>query len=236
MNAEAAPALFSIHDVMPETLAEVSAIIEGFRRRNQPLPALLVVPGRRWTDGDLVHLRQWQDEGAELIAHGWLHETRPRRLFHRLHALLLSRNVAEHLALDRDGVCALMARSRDWFADHGLQIPETYIPPAWALGLTAADLPRQPFACVETLRGVYTRQGSDFRYRSLPLLGFEADTPIRARFLGFWNRFQVRRARRMGVPLRIAIHPGDPGLLLADELKQVLNRFWTPIRYQHLHA
>ncbi len=236
MNAEASPALFSIHDVMPETLADVSAIVEGFERRNQPLPALLVVPGRRWSDADVERLRQWQDAGAELIAHGWLHETRPRRLFHRLHALLLSRNVAEHLDLDADGVCALMDRSRDWFTEHGLRTPDTYIPPAWALGLGASDLGHQPFACVETLGGVYTRQGSAFRYRALPLLGFEADTPFRARFLALWNRFQAWRARRKGVPLRISIHPADPGLFLADDLRQALEGPWAPIRYQHLHS
>jgi hypothetical protein len=103
--------------------------------RDLPPPALLVVPGREWRETDLRRLHEWQACGAELVAHGWLHRTRPRRLYHRLHAAFFSRDVAEHLALPADGVLDLMRASHDWFAAHDLPSPQTYIPPAWALGV-----------------------------------------------------------------------------------------------------
>lgn len=230
-TGSAPAALFSIHDVMPETLAEVRALLGMFRRRELAPPALLVVPGRAWSAPDLAQLRQWSDAGCELIAHGWVHHTRPRRLYHRLHALLLSRDVAEHLALGEDGILQLMQRSRDWFEDHDLATPETYIPPAWALGLPERALGRQPFARIETLGGLALCAEGRVRRLALPLLGFEADTGFRAAVLRFWNRRQQRHALSSGKPLRIAIHPPDAALLLRDQLDQVLDAPWRCLRY-----
>ena len=235
-HSRALPALFSIHDVMPQTLPRVGALIERMQRAGLPMPALLVVPGRVWRSDSVARLRAWQDEGAELIAHGWRHRTRPRRLYHRLHALLISRQVAEHLALDHAGVQALMKRSRDWFGEQGLILPTTYVPPAWALGLPAARLGELPFSCVETLSGVYLRRQQRISHHPLPLLGFEADTPWRARFLRFWNARQQRSAERRHRPLRIGIHPRDAELLLGAELERVLCRCWKPLAYAALPA
>ena len=235
-HTRALPALFSIHDVMPQTLPRVGALIERMQRAGLPMPALLVVPGRAWRSASVARLRAWQDQGAELIAHGWRHHTRPRRLYHRLHALLISRQVAEHLALDHAGVQALMQRSRDWFGEQGLTLPTTYVPPAWALGLPAARLRELPFSCVETLSGVYLKRQQRIRHHRLPLLGFEADTPWRARFLRFWNARQQRSAERQQRPLRIGIHPRDAELLLGDELERVFCRRWKPLAYAALPA
>jgi predicted deacetylase len=228
---DAPAALFSIHDVMPETLADVRDLLELFAERELPAPALLVVPGRAWSADDLAQLRQWADSGCELIAHGWVHHTRPRRFYHRLHALLLSRNVAEHLALDEGEILQLMRRSRDWFAGRDLPMPDTYIPPAWALGLRERALAHQPFARIETLTGLALCGAEQVRRLSLPLLGFEADTRFRAAVLRFWNRRQQRRAVSREQPLRIALHPPDAGLLLRDQLLQVLDSPWRCLRY-----
>ena len=251
-KARALPALFSIHDVMPETLERTGALIARMRHAGLPPPALLVVPGRAWNRDGVARLRAWQDEGAELVAHGWRHETRPRGLYHRLHALLISRQVAEHLAQDQAGVRALMRRSRDWFGEQGLTPPTTYVPPAWALGLPAGQLLDLPFSCVETLSGVYLKRerrpgddlgrhfaqhfSHDLSHHRLPLLGFEADTRWRARFLRFWNAWQRRAAERRGRPLRIGIHPQDAELRLSDELDRVLSGCWTPLAYTALPA
>jgi len=232
---EAAPrALLSIHDVMPETLDDVATLFEACVSRGLEPPALLVVPGLAWREADLCRLRQWEHRGAELIAHGWLHRTRPQRLYHRLHAALISRDVAEHLALPPDGVLDLMRASHDWFAAHDLPSPRTYIPPAWALGITPRRLLELPYRCVEVLRGVLLRDGDGIRSRRLPLLGFEADTRTRAAILRNWNRLQQHRAARALAPLRISIHPTDHRLLLRDELHAVLDQDWQCLRYDGL--
>jgi predicted deacetylase len=229
-------ALISLHDVMPGTLPAVSRSLALLRAHGIERTALLVVPGASWDAESLDQLRSLAEAGHELVAHGWYHSTRPRRPLHRAHALLLSRNVAEHLALDRAGILALMRRSHDWFARQSLPLPEAYIPPAWALGhLRTGDLESQPFRVLETLRGVRLRQPDGrFVLAPLPLLGFEADTALRAEVLGSWNRLQLRRARRGGQILRIALHPHDERLRLADQLQAVLALGWTPVSYAAL--
>ncbi|MEM9759127.1 MAG: DUF2334 domain-containing protein [Pseudomonadota bacterium] len=229
-------ALLSIHDVMPETFEKVAALRDECMGLGLAPPGLLVVPGRAWSLEQRATLRHWEREGSELIAHGWKHETRPRRLYHRLHAALLSRNVAEHLDLRADAVIALMRRSRDWFAAQGLAPPRTYIPPAWALGIPPRRLAELPFSSVEVLRGVILVQGQDTVMKSLPLTGFEADTALRAATLRLWNRRAEQRSAARGVPLRIAIHPHDGELLLAADLRDLLRRPWRLERYGELRA
>ncbi|MDP5070896.1 MAG: hypothetical protein NWQ45_08350, partial [Congregibacter sp.] len=123
----APPAVLSIHAVMPETLTQTADIRRRVAACGWTPPALLVVPGRDWSPEKIARVRQWQRDGCELLAHGWLHETHPRRPWHRMHAALLSRNVAEHLALDPNGIADLMRRARDWFSDAGLNIPTAYV-------------------------------------------------------------------------------------------------------------
>ncbi|MFT4767442.1 MAG: putative deacetylase [Glaciecola sp.] len=234
---DAPPALLSVHDVMPETLEQTESILQRVAAHGWSPPALLVVPGRDWSPVKIARVRQWQRDGCELLAHGWHHETRPSRLWHRVHAALLSRNVAEHLALDCHGIGDLMRRARDWFGEAGLNTPTAYVPPAWALGMGTQHLPALPYDCVETLGGVHLR-GTDGRwlFRRLPLVGFEADTRFRAGFLHTMNRLRCGYGRRRGLPVRIGIHPRDPELLLADCLENLLRQDWTGLRYADLQA
>lgn len=229
-------ALFSIHDVMPHTLGDVQTLLDLFARRGTPLPALLIVPGRDWRDGQIERLREWEAGGVELIAHGWRHETRPRRLYHRFHAAFFSRNVAEHLALDSEGVLDLMHNSREWFLRQGLAAPSTYIPPAWALGLPKSAFGELPYRCVEILRGVILRSANGVTLRRLPLVGFEADTPFREQVLRAWNARQRQIAQRDRMPLRVSIHPRDQRLRLGDDLLADISRGWTCLRYRDLGA
>ncbi|WP_439101491.1 DUF2334 domain-containing protein [Congregibacter sp.] len=226
--------LLSIHDVMPETLDDVQKLLELIAGSGLAPPALLVVPGRNWQHDEITQLRAWVSGGCELIAHGWHHHTKPTRLRHRLHALLLSRNVAEHLAFDRDEIVALMQRSQDWFSRQGLPRPTTYIPPAWALGLSPRELTLQPFDHVETLSGLYSKGSGTVRFKALPLLGFEADNGFRALFLRLWNGLQRRQAQRRGRPLRISIHPHDGELRLRKDLETILASRWTCLHYDQI--
>ncbi len=215
-------ALLSIHDVMPETLERVEAILDFCARQGIPPLTLLVVPGRDWQPAALARLHELAERGHTLAAHGWHHRI-PRfgGLYHRLHAAVISRNVAEHLALDPEDVLALMQRSHQWFIDHGLPAPSLYVPPAWALGRLPADgLERLPYRQIEVTRGLL--EVATGRLHPLPLVGFEADTPTRALALRTFNAVQRRRARHGRRPLRIGIHPDDFQLGLADSLERLL--------------
>lgn len=229
-------ALISIHDVMPCTLADVRATLDLLASVDLHRVSLLVVPGVPWSEEDLDALRALVTDGHELVAHGWQHETRPRRPLHRLHAMLISRNAAEHLSLSSDDIARLMCRSQRWFAEHALQVPETYIPPAWALGgLSRAVMASLPYSMIETLSGVHVRQkNGSYHLQRMPLLGFEADSATRVRFLTDWNRLQLRLSRRLQRPPRIALHPADHRLPLGEQLRAILALGWTGMPYRDL--
>ncbi|WP_346765535.1 polysaccharide deacetylase family protein [Thioalkalivibrio sp. XN8] len=231
--AESAPALLSVHDVMPATLGQVEDLVGLVRRRHAGPVTLLVVPGAGWSEGSLYRLRRLTDAGCEVAGHGWSHRAaRVRGLHHRLHAALISRGVAEHLALDRDGARTLVQRCYDWFAEQGLPSPTLYVPPAWALGpLDPARDRDLPFQLWEDLGGI--RYAGRTGRRWLPLAGFEADTRLRATVVRMVNRlgFQLAKGSR---PLRFAIHPGDLDLMLAAELRAGLDRIDGLLSYRDL--
>lgn len=219
---DAFAASISVHDVMPSTLRDVAEILSLLESHGiQPVP-LLVVPGLGWTADQVAILRRWQDAGHELVGHGWVHHVETiRGILHGLHSLMFSRDAAEHLALDPAGIVRLVTRCYAWFAANGLSAPERYVPPAWALGpISRPALAKLPFRAYEVLAGdLDARTG---RLRRSPLVGFEADTWMRARALRAWNRLNRALARRSGVPLRIAIHPKDLDLKLCRDLRSLI--------------
>ncbi|PDH29988.1 MAG: DUF2334 domain-containing protein [Puniceicoccaceae bacterium MED-G30] len=226
-------ALVSIHDVMPETMTRVEALLSWLQDRKVPPVALLVVPGKPWTEATIQRLADFSAQGHELVAHGWTHQTTPRKLYHRLHSQLISRNVAEHLALNASGVFDLMQRSAQWFPRNGLPQPVTYIPPSWALGSIGREaLSRLPYRIVENTRGVIHTQRAECT--GLPLIGFEADNARRKSFLRIWNHWQVCRATRSGKPLRISIHPDDLQLRLADQMDTIIGLPTEFLSYRNL--
>lgn len=212
----------SIHDVAPETLPQVTQLLEMLAGCGPAM--LLVIPGRGWTPADLGRLRDWQGQGHLLAGHGWTHRVNRRRgLYHQLHGRLLSRHVAEHLSLSGEEISALMRRCHRWFAEQGLTPPTHYVPPAWALGrVSPAQLADQPFDTVETLGGIrYLREQ---RCQRLPLLGYEADCGFRAGALRIFNSWNRHRAETSG-GIRIAIHPHDLSLRLAGGLMADCRRY-----------
>lgn len=224
-------ALISIHDVMPRTL---NGVEELFQRIQNALPqapvTLLICPGLEWTTPSLDRLHRLLDQGAIAAGHGWAHRAvDTRSLFHRLHSRILSRDAAEHLSRSREEILQLMTACFAWFGEHHLPEPDLYVPPAWALGpLKPHDLKKLPFRQIETLSGVYLGNGS--RFLHLPLLGFEADNAFRASSLRLFNALN----KNLPNPLRIAIHPKDHQLQLAQELQKTLREPWNPISYSAL--
>lgn len=218
---------------MPQTLDRVRDIMLRCTVLNPGPITLLVVPGRQWQAGGIEQLRRWQDQGHRLAGHGWLHRADGfGGIGHRLHALVISRRVAEHLALDAAGIVDLIGRCHDWFPAHRLASPSLYVPPAWALGgIRSEALAALPFARYELLSGVYSAtSGLTMR---VPMLGYEADTPMRAPAIRLWNRINRRWAQARGW-IRIAIHPRDGDLRLAGDLGQDLVRYRQWCDYEAL--
>lgn len=225
--------LVSIHDLMPETMGRVERILDYLAEKKVPPVTLLVVPGKEWSPDQITRLQQLAAKGHTFAAHGWHHHTRPRKLYHRIHSVLISRDVAEHLDLDSAAILELLERSRAWFPQHDLPTPDFYVPPAWALGpITKADLARTTFTQIETTRGIlYPQSDQQHRFEKLPLTGFEADTTLRATFLKVWNQLQTKKALSTDTPLRISIHPDDLELKLADQLDELLSQPWHYLHY-----
>lgn len=215
--------LASVHDVMPETLDRVDRILAELDQHGWPPATLLVVPGRDWTDDSLARLHGYADRGHELAGHGWTHSVpRIRNLRHRVHSVLISRRAAEHYSLDALGVETLMRRCRQWFDVQGLPAPSLYVPPAWALGPgSASRLSGVGFRYLETLSGIYDFKTG--RVARLPVLGYEADTRLRASLLRWSNTSALRLGRARGA-VRLAIHPSDLQLKLADDLLAVIRQ------------
>ncbi|AUB77908.1 hypothetical protein BBH56_01430 [Spiribacter roseus] len=213
----------SIHDVMPDTLTPVTALIDRCRRHGWPPPTLLVVPGRDWDRAGISQLQRWQADGHPLAGHGWRHAIDGfGGIGHRVHSALISRRVAEHLSLDAEGILALMRRCHAWFGRHDLTPDGLYVPPAWALGaLPLRRLDEQPFSLVETLRGIHSRADGRWRYRAL--LGYEAGNRLQKAALQVSNAVNRRRAPAAG--LRIGLHPHDAQLPLAGAMDRDLARF-----------
>ncbi len=216
-------AVVSIHDVMPTSLKKVERIIRLIKPEYYPSVCLLVVPGLPWSEKDLSTLKSWQVQGLELAGHGWLHQTNEiNSLYHRLHSTFISRNVAEHLALNSQGLVQLLNNNFDWFKKNNFQCPQYYVPPAWAMGsISKQALAELPFRYYETSSGIFDSKTGSFK--NLPLIGFEADTPIRKVFLQGWNKINEALSSKHR-PVRISIHPDDLELLLGDQVHQLLGR------------
>jgi predicted deacetylase len=232
LAGDAPEALFSLHDVAPATLSAVQDLVAALAELRVTRITLLVVPGREWNEDALDRLRALQREGYRLAGHGWSHQCdRIAGWGHWLHSCCISRRAAEHLALSPRCREALLHRCFAWFSQVGLAPPRLYVPPAWALGkLPRQALRRQPFELLETLSGV--RSARTGRLWRLPLIGFEADTRARAMGLRAVNALNRAAATVWRRPLRIAIHPQDPSLLLRRDLFRALAASWRPGDYE----
>lgn len=215
--------LVSIHDVTPETLPQVRSLADAMAAQGLPPALLLVCPGTGWNERTLAALKDFVERGHTLAGHGWRHcISGYGGLYHRLHAALVSRDVAEHLERDADGIAELIQRSHDWFEAHDLASPSLYVPPAWAMG--SVDLKRLrdlPYRWYETLSGMYDAERGE--WQRWPLVGFEADTACRAVILRGSNRLNRRLAEVRDCPVRVALHPYD----LSYRLRADIERLFT---------
>lgn len=221
-------AVVSVHDVMADNLHRVKEIVRILERKGVVPATFLVVPGCSWSDRQIRYLQTLQERKFELAGHGWSHRApRPKTPYHRLHALLVSRNEAEHLSLAKDRIRGIIRSCYKWFIDSGLKEPALYVPPAWAWGaLGRKDFQDLPFRFYETQWSVY--DAAKRAYRRLPVAGYQADTRLRQSFLGLSNRINTRL---LFSPVRLAIHPPDLELGLFPDLLGDLERARRFLRY-----
>jgi len=215
--------VFSVHDVMPDTLAHIQEILSHSQNIAPEKTYLLVVPGLDWSTEQLASLRKLEEQGYQLCGHGWVHKaSQITTAYHKLHSTFVSRDVAEHLSLPKDELMALIRRNYHWFEQQGFKAPDLYVPPAWALGrLNHQDLCDLPFKYYESSAGIYSVEHDKFI--AMPLVGYEADRNWRVPILRLWNTFNTQwvSAKR---PLRISIHPYDLQYPLRVDLLRHLRR------------
>lgn len=226
-------AILSIHDVMPHTLDKVRAIIGCLDSKLRDNLILLVVPGQDWTPQQLKQLQQYQDAGICLAGHGWQHQSQDiRSFYHHLHALLLSRQAAEHLSLTEAEIFQLIQRCFQWFVEKQFKPPDLYVPPAWALGrISMQKLKQTSFRYFENTTGFIDAVKG--KKKTLPLIGFEADTSLRKFSLIVSNSLNTALANTRR-PLRISIHPDDYELKLAGKINHLLKRVSVSRTYAEL--
>lgn len=224
-GTERTKSLVSIHDVMPHNLSKIDYCLAQLKSNQIGHCYLLVVPGLEWDECSLARLRQYVAEGHTLVAHGWVHKAANiSTTYHRLHSLLISKDVAEHLCWSKLETISNMQRSRSWFSDNQLPVPDFYVPPAWALGkLSMEDLMNTGFRYVETTTGVFDLTAQ--KKYLLPLVGYEARSlfnsmALRASNACNWGLSKFFRSR----VLRVAIHPDDFELDLSKSLQNMLTQ------------
>ena len=204
-------------------MERVDRIIDTLIKQGINHATLLVVPGKPWRANEIDQLREYARQGFELAGHGWHHQiAQYGGLTHRLHGLIISKNVAEHLALDAAGISRLIEKCYLWFREHDLPAPALYVPPAWAMGrISRARLRHLPFRYYEFFSGLYDSKLNCFE--RIPLVGYEADAWFRAPAIVFWNSMNFLGAQRQR-RLRFSIHPDDFELLLQKNLFRDLHR------------
>jgi hypothetical protein len=215
--------LVSIHDVSPQSLPQVDTILKQLSQLQYSNIILLIIPGKQWKAKDINRLKKYQRSGYILAGHGVFHQCQSiQTITHRLHSLLISRNAAEHLSLTINQISVLISSCYHWFLKNGFDAPCLYVPPAWAMGkVPRKELIKLPFRFYESLTGMYDSQTDNFYY--MPLLGFEADTIPRKWAVRMFNTMNCHYAKIFDKTIRIAIHPNDFQLLLAQDLEKVLN-------------
>ena len=212
----------SIHDVSPHNLDDISNIIQILKNKYRINKiCLLVIPGLNWNKQQVQKLKNWQNDGIEIAAHGWNHRAETNKtFFHKIHSLLMSADCAEHLSKNRKDIYEMMKKSYNWFIRNGFKKPSLYVPPAWAFGkITKQELNQFKFTHFECTTGMVHNQ----KYFFLPLLGFKEKTYLRAKIRQFFNSLNYFIAHFTGL-IRIAIHPDDFKLYLKRDAVKYLSK------------
>ncbi|MCC7518258.1 MAG: polysaccharide deacetylase family protein [Verrucomicrobiae bacterium] len=212
--------IVSIHDISPFHLHAVQRQVNEMTRLGAARLSLLVIPchrdvGRLDQHPALVGwLRRWQDEGHEIVLHGWCHALpkepakRPfqgglRRWFYEE---LYTAREAEFFALDRETAFPLVQQGLSDLATHGLRA-KGFVAPAWLLNPQVEEALRAAELLYTTTRTEIVHLPSGTRIPA-PSCVWSTRTPWRRGASLAWNALLARRLRK-AEPMRIGIHPTD---------------------------
>lgn len=207
--------IVSVHDVAPATRAAAEEIVAALSRHRVPVCSLLVVPnyhhgGSFAEDRGFVRwLQALEEQGHEIVIHGYFHERRRRNgenLAGKFLTQLYTRDEGEFYDLDYDEAFRRITKARDEFVGAGLT-PRGFIAPAWLLGSAAERAAAEAEMEYTTrLTGVRDlRSGNNFPARTLV---YSVRSGWRRVASLAWNSALARQLA--GAPLaRVSIHPSD---------------------------
>ena len=239
--------ILSIHDVSPkftdevDRLLDIAAPIVGARSC-----AMLVVPDH-WGEAPLVpdsvfahRLRQWADEGVEMILHGWSHrdDSSHESAADRWRARTMTAGEGEFLGLVRGEANRRLSAGRE-LLERILDRPvNAFVAPAWLYGEGArAALADSGFEMAEDHMRVWNPLTGRVLGRG-PVISWASRSRARiASSLMFAGIAPALLARQSLV--RIALHPGDVHVpALVWSIERTLRHFAKDrevVRYADLH-
>jgi len=216
MNAPGARSLaVSVHDVSPLTRAAVDVMLGDLARTGAGVTSLLVVPDhhrRARLDGHpdfLAWLRARQEEGHEIVLHGFFHRRDPRAgggLAGKLITEHYTAGEGEFYDLDYEEARRRMEEGREMLTGAGLEVVG-FIAPAWLLGEQAEQAARNlGFAYTTRLGGVLDlRSGGWTASQSLV---WSVRSGWRRGVSRGWNAWLAGRLRPNPLA-RVGLHPPD---------------------------
>lgn len=207
--------IVSLHDVHPSSLTAVAQQRAELRARGVRRFSLLVVP--RWhgresieSDAEFVKtLSRWQNEGDEIVLHGWTHscsgmQERSRDWFW---TRLYTSQEAEFYLANPDETRIRLTTGRDLFDRLGWS-PVGFIAPAWLMAPHTVPILREMgFAYTVTRQQVLPLADTARPIISTSLC-YSTRSPWRRTASRFWNPSLARQLRQAPL-LRISLHPGD---------------------------
>ena len=212
--------IVSIHDVSPFNLHPVRRQVNEMVRLGVKRLSLLVIPRHRDKAPLDQHpslvgwLRQWQEEGHEIVLHGWRHElpkgeaklARQGRLRTWFYEEIYTAREAEFFALDRESAFHLANQGIAALAAHGL-VARGFVAPAWLLNPQVEEALRGAGFLYTTTRTEIVHLPSGTRVPTTSCVWSTRAMWRRGASLA-WNALLARRLRKME-PMRVGLHPTD---------------------------
>jgi predicted deacetylase len=205
----------SVHDVSPPTRGAAEIILRDLAGAGVRVTSLLVVPDhhhRANVDEDpefLAWLRARQDEGHEIVLHGFYHRRTPRAGGGPARRLVTEHYTAgegEFYDLDYEEARVRMEEGREMLTGAGLDVVG-FVAPAWLLGEEAEQAARNlGFVYTTRLGGVLDLRSGE--WTAAPSLVWSVRSGWRRLLSRGWNAWLAGRLRKSPLA-RVGLHPPD---------------------------
>lgn len=205
----------SLHDVHPGSLAAVTRQRADLRARGVRRFSILVVP--RWHGGEPAEadpefvktISQWQDDGDEIILHGWKHSCVGMREsgINLYWSRFYTAQEAEFLLADLDETRIRLTTGREVFDRLGWSVAG-FIAPAWLLAPHTQPLLRELGFAYTVTRLLIIPLGIAAQPIASTSLSYSTRSRWRRTASRIWNPTLAHQLRNTPL-LRISLHPGD---------------------------